>query len=305
MEHSASGGSSAKAAWRAAAAARTRRLASRARWTCSGTRAADTSRMITTQPPATCSAPTTAWSITSGTRASTPCDHNAAARPWSWLARMIQSPPSRTCLITRVWPSARTTRSSRLPERPSAAASGSLLTTSTSSDVTTRLSPCARSWGQDRRPGCSPVAARRRPSAVLRLGLAHVPLAELGAAAVGVEAEQEQVVVLVADGAVGVEVAAVAPGHRLVGGDQHRAVGALVGPGLVAVPQPVGDDRVPPPERLGERVVPVDGVGAEQRPDLLGVVGPPGVAVAVQPGRDRPLVHDVLLGQLARRPSLH
>src|SRR4029453_97723 len=105
------------------------------------------------------------------------------------------------------------------------------------------------------------VAARLQGSGILRLGLGHVPLAELGAAAVGVEAEQEQVVVLVADGAVGVEVAAVAPGHRLVAGDQERAVGALVGPGLVAVLQPVGDDRLPPPDRLAARVVEVKGLG--------------------------------------------
>jgi hypothetical protein len=101
------------------------------------------------------------------------------------------------------------------------------------------------------------------------------------------------VVVLVADGAVGVEVAAVAPGHRLVPGDQDRAVAALVGAGLVAVLEPVGDDRVAPADRLLERVVVVLGVLAEQRPDLLGVVGAPGLAVAVQPGRDRPFVHGV------------
>ena len=51
-----------------------------------------------------------------------------------------------------------------------------------------------------------------------------------------------------------------------------------------------------PPDRVGERVVVVDGVLAEQRPDLLGVVGAPGLAV--QPGRHRPCVHGVLLDQL-------
>jgi hypothetical protein len=158
-EHSSIGGSPAKAACRAAAASRTRRLSPRLRRAWSGTRAAETSRMITTQPPGTCSAPTTAWSMTSGTRASTPADHSWAARPWSAVARMIQSPPSRTCLTTSARPSARTARSSRLPERPSAAASGSLETTSASSDVTTRPPLCACSQGQDRRPGCSPVAA--------------------------------------------------------------------------------------------------------------------------------------------------
>src|SRR5829696_8964030 len=268
----------------------------------SGSRAADTSRITTTQPPSTCSAPATAWSITSGTRASTPWDHSWAARPWSWQPRMIQSPPSRTCLTTRARPPARVTRSSRLPERPSAAASGSLATTSASSDVIPATPSPSWILGSGSPPRLQPGCSR---DLALRLGLAHVPLAELGAAAVGVEAEQEQVVVLVADGAVGVEVAAVAPGHRLVAGDQERAVGALVGPGLVAVLQPVGDDRLPPPDRLVERVVEVDDVLAEQRPDLLRVVGAPGLAVAVQPGRHGPLVHGVLLDQPVRRPSLH
>src|SRR5215211_1972737 len=69
------------------------------------------------------------------------------------------------------------------------------------------------------------------PSAVLLVGLPHVPLAVLDAAAVGVEAEQEQVVELLDDAAVAVEVAAVAIGDGLVAGDQHRPVAALVGPG--------------------------------------------------------------------------
>jgi hypothetical protein len=92
------------------------------------------------------------------------------------------------------------------------------------------------------------------PAAVLLVGLPHVPLAVLDAAAVGVEAEQEQVVELLDAAAVAVEVAAVAIGDGLVAGDQHRPVAALVGPLLVGVLQPRGHDRLPPPDRLVERL---------------------------------------------------
>src|SRR3712207_7012799 len=54
------------------------------------------------------------------------------------------------------------------------------------------------------------------------------------------------------------------------------------------------DDRVAPPDRLVCRVVAVLGVVAEQLADRRGVVGPPGLDVAVQPALDVGSVHGLL-----------
>jgi hypothetical protein len=60
----------------------------------------------------------------------------SSTRPPSPVARMIQSAAALACLTTGVSPPASTTRSSRLPERPSVAAGGSRRTAPASIEVT-------------------------------------------------------------------------------------------------------------------------------------------------------------------------
>src|SRR5436190_12507737 len=89
-----------------------------------------------------------------------------------------------------------------------------------------------------------PQVRHRRLAATTRLAvrlLLHEPLAELGAAAVGVEAADEDVAVRRA-----VRVAGLADRHRGVAVDRQRAVLRLPRARLVLVLGPLADDRLAP-----------------------------------------------------------
>src|SRR6266480_3881307 len=116
----------------------------------------------------------------------------------------------------------------------------------------------------------------------------HVPLGELAAAALAVEADHPAVVVDRGDRAAGtLGVGARADGDRHVAVDGDGPVGAGIGSGLVArrgarvlaVAEPGGDDRVATGDRVVVGVVPIGDVLAEERLDRGAVVGLPGVEV--------------------------
>jgi hypothetical protein len=125
----------------------------------------------------------------------------------------------------------------------------------------------------------------------------HPPLGELGAAAVGGEADDPQVAV----GAGRVAVGGGAFHDRDLGGHGQRVPVELGVAGLVLAVQPAADDLVPAAPRLAVRLGVVGRVLGEQGADGGRVVGVPGPDVPLDPGPDPAgllvLVHPLTLIQ--------
>jgi hypothetical protein len=163
-----------------------------------------------------------------------------------------------------------------------------------------RSRPYRCGYGRSLRPCLAPPSAPRRRVIILNRVLStrpeHVQLGELTAAAVGVELEQEDVVVLALDRASsGGEVARHADGDCAIPLDEPRAVLGRPRALLVALVEPARDDGVPAAGdvvRLVPRVVPVRCVLAEQLGDRAAIVGLPRGDVVGEPAGDLSLVHD-------------
>ncbi len=127
-------------------------------------------------------------------------------------------------------------------------------------------------------------------------------LGELAATALGVEAAEEDVVVLALDGLpVGAEVARDADGDRVVARDEPRPVLGAPGVRLVAVPEPVLDDCGPSADRFVPRVVAVLDVLAKELADPVHVVRPPRLDVRVHPALEAGFVHFQTLSRVGGR----
>src|SRR2546430_14066544 len=123
-------------------------------------------------------------------------------------------------------------------------------------------------------------------------GALDVPLRELGAAPVRVEAHDEAVVVHLVHRASGVsEIGAAARGHRDVAVHCDGAVAGVVGalgvaPGparVVALAEPRIDDRLASHDRLVARGLGTAAVPVEERRGLVPVLALPGPRLGVKP----------------------
>src|ERR1700730_4796277 len=114
---------------------------------------------------------------------------------------------------------------------------------------------------------------------------AHVPLAKGAAAAVVIELNHEDVVVLAHEFPPrGVfEVAASALGHREAAVDGDWLVARRIGPCRVLSLEPRGDDGDPAANRLVERKVGIGRIFAEKAADQVGIVRFPCPDIGTQP----------------------
>src|ERR1700730_496244 len=142
---------------------------------------------------------------------------------------------------------------------------------------------------------------------------AHVPLAKGATAAIVIELNQEDVVVLAHKLPLrGVfEVAASALSHRDAAVDGDGFVARRIGPWRVLLLEPGGHDRDPAANRLVERKVGIGRVSAKELGHGFGIVGFPGPDIRTQPagnalsgeGHSRGRVYPRGLKRPCRSPS--